>query len=162
MTYPFSMNGRVTDAGASLFGAGNDAFIDMAVPWSDLAPLGLAPTTGVTIWAASSTNIDRLDGDFACHDGAGGTATPTLSQAASSPIAPDPARSPGPVGGPSGGAADAGGNIIGGSGIEGGPGCSCDAGTTAIQLRSTEPAGLVGFVLAAGALVRRKRRPAPA
>src|SRR6185369_11776787 len=96
----------------SLFGAGNDAFVDMAVPWSDLAPLGLAPTTSITVWAASSTNVDRLDGDFACHDGAGGTATPTLSQTASAPIVPDPARSPGPIGSPS----DAGGNIIGGSG----------------------------------------------
>jgi hypothetical protein len=129
------------------------------VPWSDLAPLGLAPTTRITVWAASSTNVDRLDGDFACHDGAGGTATPTLSQAASAPIAPDPARSPGPVGGPSGRPTDAGGNIIGSSGIEGGPGCNCDASATTVPSRSMGPAVLVGLVLAAGALVRRKRRP---
>src|SRR5262245_27189266 len=74
MSYPFVQNGRVVDAGPSLFGGGgNDTFLDMAVPWSDLGTLGLAPSTLVTIWAATSTNPDRLNGDFACHDGGGGT-----------------------------------------------------------------------------------------
>jgi hypothetical protein len=40
MSYPFSQNGRVVDAGASIFGGGTDTFLDMAVPWSDLAGLG--------------------------------------------------------------------------------------------------------------------------
>jgi MYXO-CTERM domain-containing protein len=161
MTYPFASNGRVIDAGASLFGGGNDAFIDVAVPWSDLAPLGLTPTTRISVWAASSANVDRLDGDFACHDGGGGTATPTLSQAASAPITPDPAHSPGPVGGPTGGTTDAGGNIIGGSGIEGGPACNCDAAGTPGASSPAYGAGFIGLVLAAVALVRRKRAARP-
>lgn len=125
MTYPFSQYGRVVDAGPSLFGAGNDTFLDMAVPWSDLAGLGLDPGTLVTIWAASSTNPDRLNGDFACHDGGGAGNTPPLSQNTPAPLAPDPTRSPGPVGGPSGGSDGGGGNQLGDSGIEGGPGCDC-------------------------------------
>jgi MYXO-CTERM domain-containing protein len=158
MTYPFSTNGRVIDAGPSLFGGGNDAFIDMAVPWSDLVPLGLTPTTRITVWAATSANVDRLDGDFACHDGGGGTATPTLSQTSSAPLTPDPARSPGPVGGTGGGATDAGGNVIGGSGIEGGPGCNCNASGTPLAGRPTGAAGLVGLVLAAAAVLSRRKR----
>jgi MYXO-CTERM domain-containing protein len=127
MTFPFAQYGRVLDAGRSLFGGGNDSFLDMAVPWSDLTPLGLTASTVVTIWAASSTGPDRLDGDFACHDGAGGSALPGLSGSASAPIAADPGRSPGPVGS-TGAAPDGGGNLLAGSGIEGGPGCSCRVG----------------------------------
>ena len=48
MTYPFAQNGRVVDAGPSIFGGGNDTFLDMAVPWSDLAALGLDAATVVT------------------------------------------------------------------------------------------------------------------
>jgi hypothetical protein len=125
MTAPFAQNGRVVDAGASLYGTGNDSFRDLAVPWSDLATVGLTPTTVVTLWAASSSNPDRLDGDFACHDGGGGTVLPTLSGSGSAPIAADPGRSPGPAGGTDPGADGGGGNLLGGSGIEGGPGCSC-------------------------------------
>jgi hypothetical protein len=102
-SYPFSQNGRIVDAGPSLFGGGgNDAFIDLAVPWSDLAGVGLTPTTLVTIWAASSTNPDRLNGDFACHDAGGGTAIPGLSGTAPAPLTPDPSSSPGPSGGAAG------------------------------------------------------------
>jgi len=133
-TYPFAQNGRVVDAGPSLFGGGNDAFLDVAVPWSDLNALGLTPASLVTIWAGSSSLADRLDGDLACHD-AGGTAgsLPRLSDNPPAPVAPDPARGPGPVGGPGGnGTGDAGasGNQLGGSGIEGGPGCDCAIGAS--------------------------------
>jgi hypothetical protein len=128
MMYPFAQNGRVVDAGPSLFGGGNDAFVDMAVPWSDLQPLGLDPTTLVTVWAATSTNPDRMNGDFACNDGGGANNVPSLSQIAPAPVTPDPGHSPGPVGGPGGTASGGGGNLLGGSGIEGGPGCSCEVG----------------------------------
>jgi hypothetical protein len=127
MTYPFAQYGRIVDAGASISGGGNDSFLDMAVPWSDLAALGLNATSVVSIWAASSTNPDRLNGDFACHDGGGGAGIPSLSGSAPAPIAADPARSPGPAGG-SGGDSDGGGNVLGSSGIEGGPGCNCGIG----------------------------------
>jgi MYXO-CTERM domain-containing protein len=164
MTYPFSTNGQVIDAGPSLFAGGDDAFVDMAVPWSDLTPLGLTPTTPITVWAATSTATDSLNGDFACNDGGGGTAVPGLSQSASAPLTPDPARSPGPVGGPAGGGGGAvdggGGNVIGGSGIEGGPGCNCDASGPA---RPSLPAALLGLaaLLLAGAARRRAQRREP-
>jgi MYXO-CTERM domain-containing protein len=144
----------VVDAGPSLFGGGNDSFLDLAVPWSDLAGVGLTPTTVVTLWAASSTNPDRLDGDFACHDGAGGSAIPTLSGSGSAPITANPTGSPPPVGGAGPGADGGGGNLIGGSGIEGGPGCNCALGDGASVPGS-------GLLLVAGALwaARRRRRP---
>jgi hypothetical protein len=159
MSYPFAQNGRLVDAGPSLFGGGNDTFIDFAVPWSDLAGFGLGPTTIVTVWAATSTNPDRMNGDFACHDGGGGNTVPTLSQIAPAPIAPDPTRSPGPVGGPSGGGADGGsGNLIGSSGLEGGPGCNCrvdasEEGSAALAL------ALI-WLASATAAVRARRSPA--
>ncbi len=130
MTYPFAQYGRVVDAGASISGGGDDAFIEMAVPWSDLETLGLTPTTLVTVWAATSTASDRLNGDVACHDGGGGANLPSLSGSAPAPVAPDPSHSPGPVGGPGGGGSSDGGsgNVLASSGIEGGPGCSCRVG----------------------------------
>lgn len=152
MTYPFAQNGRVVDAGPSIFGGGNDSFIDMAVPWTDLATLGLAPTSIVTIWAATSTNPDRLNGDFACHDGGGAADVPRLSQNPPAPIAPDPTGSPGPVGGPGGGAdGGGGGNLLGSSGIEGGPGCSCGVA------RSREPSGAIWLLFAVSWITTRRR-----
>ena len=148
MTYPFAQNGRVVDAGASVFGGGNDSFIDMAVPWADLRPLGLAPDSVVRVWAATSTNPDRLNGDFACHDGGGGAAVPRLSQIAPAPLAPDPGGGPGPVGGPSGTAS--GSNVLGSSGIEGGPGCSCQMD------RGRNGAGALGLLLLLGCIARRR------
>jgi hypothetical protein len=158
MTYPFSTNGQVIDAGPSLFAGANDAFIDVAVPWSDLTPLGLTPLTAISVWAATSTNTDSLNGDFACNDGGGGTAIPSLSQTASAPLTPDPARSPGPVGGAGGGGAPdggGGGNVIGGAGIEGGPGCNCDASGPA---RSSLRTGLLGLALLLAGAARRRAR----
>ena len=157
MMYPFAQNGRVVDAGASIFGGtGNDTFLDMAVPWSDLAGLGLDAGTLVDIWAASSTNPDRLDGDFACHDGGGAGNIPPLSGTRPAPVAADPTRSPPPVGGPSGGGSDAGGgNLIGQSGIEGGPGCNCGVHG------KRDPRAALGVLLAglglAVVVVRRRR-----
>jgi MYXO-CTERM domain-containing protein len=147
MTYPFAQNGRVVDAGPSIFGGGNDSFIDMAVPWTDLATVGLAPTSIVAIWTASSTNPDRLNGDFACHDGGGAANVPRLSQNPPAPIAADPTGSPGP-----GGGADGGGNLLGSSGIEGGPGCSCGVA------RSRQPSGAIGLLFAVGWIATRRRR----
>jgi MYXO-CTERM domain-containing protein len=152
MTYPFAQNGRVVDAGASIFGGGgNDSFIDMAVPWSDLAGLGLDAATVVNIWAASSANADRLNGDFACHDAGGTGGIPSLSGSTPAPIAADPGRSPGPAGGP-GGNSDGGGNLLGGSGIEGGPGCDCGVAGGADQ-RAT-----VALILLGAAVSLRRRR----
>jgi MYXO-CTERM domain-containing protein len=149
MTYPFSQYGRVVDAGPSIFGGGNDTYLDMAVPWADLNALGVVRGTLVTIWAASSTNPDRLNGDFACHDGGGGSGVPSLSQNPSAPIAPDPDSSPGPVGGPSGGSD--GGDPLGDAGIEGGPGCDCRVPGQG------GPAGIGVLILAVGWAAARRR-----
>jgi hypothetical protein len=154
-TYPFAQNGRVVDAGPSLFGGGNDAFIDMAVPWSDLANVNLTPTSVATIWAGSSDAPDRLDGDIACNDAGGTTNLPRLSGNPPAPVALDPARAPGA---PDGG----GGNLIGGSGIEGGPGCAiAGAGVGGGRGRGGRGAtALAVAVVCAGALSRRRRRRA--
>jgi MYXO-CTERM domain-containing protein len=158
MTYPFAQNGRVIDAGASIFAGGNDTFLDMAVPWIDLEPLGLDAATVVTIWAASSANADRLNGDFACHDAGGTAGIPSLSGSTSAPIAADPARSPAPVGGPGGSVDGGGGNVLGSSGIEGGPGCNCGIGGA--DLRANIPLILLG--VGVGISRRRRRRPSRA
>jgi hypothetical protein len=151
MSYPFAQNARLLDAGASLFGGGSDTFVELAVPWSDLQMVGLTPGSLVTVWAASSTNPDRLNGDFACHDGAGGAVTPRLSQIGSASVAPDPGRGPGPVGGPSGSVAGDG-NLLASSGIEGGPGCSCDLGA------GRRPGAVLTLLLLGAALgIRRSR-----
>jgi MYXO-CTERM domain-containing protein len=140
MSYPFAQNGRVADAGASIFDAGNDSFIDMAVPWNDLDALGLGPATVTAIWAASSTNPDRLNGDFACHDAAGTGNVPALSQTRPAPVAPDPARTP---------------NIVGESGIEGGPGCNC--GVQHAGDGGDAPAVLAILIAGVAAASRRRR-----
>jgi len=154
MTYPFAQNGRVVDAGASISGGGNDSFLDMAVPWSDLAALGLNASTVVTIWAASSANADRLNGDFACHDAGGTAGIPSLSGSTPAPIAADPARSPGPAGGPGGSSDGGGGNVLGSSGIEGGPGCNCGIGRGGTDLG----AAIAIVFLAVGVSLRRRLR----
>jgi hypothetical protein len=155
MSYPFAQNGRLVDAGPSVYGGGNDTFIDFAVPWSDLAGLGLGPATIVTVWAATSTSPDRMNGDFACHDGGGGSAVPSLSQIAPAPIAPDPSHSPGPAtGGVDGGA----GNLIGASGIEGGPGCNCGVGAS----EEGRAAIALGLILLASATAAARARRSPA
>jgi hypothetical protein len=120
-TYPFAQNGRVVDAGPSLFGGGNDAFIDLAVPWSDLAGVNLTPASIATVWAGSSDAPDRLDGDIACNNAGGTGNLPRLSANPPAPVALDPARAPGTADG-------GGGNLIGGAGIEGGPGCAVGGG----------------------------------
>jgi hypothetical protein len=65
---------RSTTAAGSQFGGGDDFYLSFALPWADLDDLGLTPATPVRVWVASSAQTSRLDGDFACHDGAGGPA----------------------------------------------------------------------------------------
>jgi hypothetical protein len=130
MSYPFADNARTLVAPGTTNGGNADFWIDFAVPWSVLTPLGLDRDTPVRVWVASSSVGNSLNGDFACHDG--GTGAPTLEGTASDDTTGDP-NDPGAGGG-------------GGTGrLEGGGGCSTGAG-----------AGWL--VLAALGLVRRKRR----
>jgi len=76
-TFPFTTHGRTSIAGSSKYGGDNDYFLDIAVPWTTLQSLGVARTTPLTVWAATSSSATGLNGDFACHDGTGGA--PKLS-----------------------------------------------------------------------------------
>lgn len=126
-TYPFADNAR-TVAAPTTFGGNADFFLDFAVPWSALVPLGLDRDTPTRVWVASSDSPNSLNGDFACHSGGGGA--PTLSGTASNPTTGDP-NDPG---------------ASGGTGrLEGGGGCA--AGT-----------GPVGLFAALALLVLRRRR----
>jgi MYXO-CTERM domain-containing protein len=139
--YTFAMNARSITAPGSTNGGNADFFLDFAVPWSVLVPLGLNHDTATYVWAATSSTTSvasNLDGDVACHDGASGPAQ--LDAIAPDPTTGDPAQDPGTLpGGP------------GGSGrLEGGGGCT--AGGTG------SPVTALGLALLA---LRRRRRPTP-
>ncbi|HEV8324793.1 MAG TPA: thrombospondin type 3 repeat-containing protein [Myxococcota bacterium] len=87
--YDFATNGQAGVAAGSSWGGTPDYFIDFALPWADLEALGLFSDTTVVVWAASSSNVNSLNGDFACHDG--GSGDPTLSGTAAGPMVLDPA-----------------------------------------------------------------------
>ncbi|MBA3499458.1 MAG: thrombospondin type 3 repeat-containing protein [Myxococcota bacterium] len=88
MTFPISTHAQKRSAQGSQFGGGNDFWLELAVPWSTLTPLGFGRTTPIRVWAASSTASNALDGDFACHDGA--TGEPVLDVIISDPTTGDP------------------------------------------------------------------------
>lgn len=110
-TYPFADNARTITA-PTTFGGTADFFLDFAVPWSALVPLGLDRDTPTRVWVASSDAPNRLNGDFACHAGGGGA--PTASGTASNPTTGDP-NDPGADGGGTGR-------------LEGGGGCAAGGG----------------------------------
>ena len=118
-SYPFSTHGQVVAAGSAL-GGGADSFIDLAVPWSDLANVGIARDTRVYVWAGSSTLPTR---------------STSISPASAAPAAasrgidvgvtvPDPNAGGGGSGGTGGGGAGGSGGGTGPRTLEGGPGCS--------------------------------------
>jgi hypothetical protein len=131
-TFPFSANGR-SIATSTTIGGNPDFFIDIAVPWSDLVPLGLDRTTKTYVWAASSSSPNSLNGDFAC---AGGPGPPALSVAASDQTTGDPTQGPN------------GSN--GALKLEGGGGCNAGSGNAGWLLA-------VAFV---GTRLRRRRNVA--
>lgn len=89
-SYPFTSHGMVTQSTTSNYGGGPDFWLSFAVPWTALEPLGLAPTTPVSLWAGSSSSATALNGDLACHDGTSGAAT--LSGSGTQPTVLDPDR----------------------------------------------------------------------
>jgi hypothetical protein len=121
---------RTIGAGTTI-GGNPDFFVDIAVPWTTLAPLGLDRDTRTYVWAGSSSVANALDGDIACHDGRGG-GKPVLDATASDQTTGDPTR-----------------DTTGGTGalrLEGGSGCQAGGSL-----------GL-GAVLALLGLRRRTRR----
>ncbi|MDB4965133.1 MAG: hypothetical protein JWN44_822 [Myxococcales bacterium] len=140
-TYPTSTHARVTAAGSTLGGA-QDFFIDLALPWSDLATVGLLRSSSARLWAGSSTVPNALDLDLACFGGAGGT----LGGIDVGITTPDPQGGGGGAGG------GGGGGGVGGSGprtLEGGPGCDLGAGSSG--------GGAALFALAVALLGARRR-----
>ena len=126
---------RTIAAPGSMNGGDADTFLDFAVPWSVLRPLGLDHDTPTYVWAASSTSSNSLNGDFACQDR--GTGAVRLDATASDPTTGDPANDPN------------GGGGAGGQHIEGGGGCAAAGGSPGAWL-----------VLAVWALGRRRTRRA--
>jgi uncharacterized protein (TIGR03382 family) len=137
-TFPFAMTARTLTAPGSSNGGNADFFLDIAVPWSMLAPLGLDRDTVTYVWAATSSAAANLDGDVACHDGASGPAR--LDGTAPDRTTGDPAQDPG------------GGT--GGTGrLEGGGGCTASGPGSPVTAVAVALFGLLGL--------RRRRCAAP-
>jgi uncharacterized protein (TIGR03382 family) len=107
-TLAFTAAGRTIDAGTDS-GGDADFFVDVAVPWATLTPLGLDRATRTYVWAGSSSVVNALDGDLACHDG--GTGKARLDATASDQTTGDPNGDGG------------GGGTTGDLRLEGGGGC---------------------------------------
>jgi len=121
VTSTFAGSARTIGAG-TINGGDADYFVDIAVPWSALAPLGLDRGTRTYVWAGSSSVANALDGDLACHDAGTGSA-PRLHLIASTQTTGDPTLEPTGGGGGNdagGGGADAGEGELR---LEGGSGC---------------------------------------
>jgi hypothetical protein len=145
-TFPFATHGRVTSAAGSSFGGDGDFFLDIAVPWSALDGVGVRTSTPVVAWVASSSSNNSLNGDFACHNGAGGP--PQLTAIPIDRVYLDPTRVP------DGGVVIGGdGGVAGGRALEGGPGCNVAPGAA-----RSEMAWCVWGLLALACLVRAATR----
>jgi hypothetical protein len=72
---------------ASSFGGDADFFVDWAIDLSDLAARGIALDTAITVVMGTSSNVQAINEDVACHDGATGAAT--WSESATDPVRPD-------------------------------------------------------------------------
>jgi hypothetical protein len=112
-TYAWDDGGRSVAAG-SQFGNTPDRFLDLAVPWDDLSPLGLNRLTAMSVWAATSSNGDVLDADVACHDAT--TGDPELDDTGSDVTTP--------------GEGELEGGGTGEGELEGGGGCAAGAGAS--------------------------------
>jgi MYXO-CTERM domain-containing protein len=143
-SYPFATHGRALAADSTLSGA-TDAFLDIAVPWTDLANVGITPATPVYVWAGSSTVANALNLDLACFAGAGGH----FSGIDVGRTTPDPNGGAGGTGGTGGGGAGGTGGT-GGRTLEGGLGCSVSPASGAL--------GSVALVVLFGGAILLRRR----
>jgi MYXO-CTERM domain-containing protein len=134
-SFTFANAARSAGAGTT-FGGNPDFFVDIAVPWTTLIPLGLDRDTPVHVWVGSSSVANALDGDIACHD-RGGAGKAVLDATASTQTTGDPTS------------AGAGG--IGEPRLEGGGGCQSGGSRTLGSGLALAWLGLLG--------VRRRRRP---
>lgn len=87
-SFPVATHARSTGAGTSIGGTA-DWFLEVAMPWSSLEPLGITRSSSVIFWVVTSATAGKLDGDLACHDGRVGR--PNFSGIPAPPrTAPDP------------------------------------------------------------------------
>ena len=86
-TYATASHVESAAAGSS-FGGDPDRFLSFAVPWNDLAGVGMDRDVLIAAWVASSSSPNSLNGDFACHDGR--TGEPSLDGTASDDTVADP------------------------------------------------------------------------
>jgi uncharacterized protein (TIGR03382 family) len=128
-TFAAATAARTVSAGTTT-GGDPDFFVDIAVPWATLAPLGLNRDKQTNVWAGSSSIASALDGDLACHDGGGGW--PRLDATGSDPTTGDPAQDTG-----------GGGSLR----LEGGGGC-----------QASGPLGIGAALVLLGVPGRRRRR----
>jgi hypothetical protein len=148
-TAMFSDVARTIGAGTTN-GGDADSFVDLAIPWTMLAPLGLDRGTRTYVWAGSSSVANALDGDMACHD-AGTGGAPRLHLIVSTQTTGDPTLDPNGDGGGTGGGGDGGTAGDGELRLEGGSGCQA-GGSLGIGMALA----LVGLVVP-----RRLRRRTP-
>src|SRR5690606_18413329 len=85
-TFNFASNGQVVAAPSST-GGDTDYFLDVALPWSALDVLGLAPATAMGAWLITADGDGNLRGDYACHQGGG---IPGLEDIDGDPVVADP------------------------------------------------------------------------
>jgi MYXO-CTERM domain-containing protein len=157
-SYDAASHARISAAGTGL-GGGSDYFIDLAIPWVDLAQVLVTHGTRVGIWAGSSTVPNALDLDLACWSGPGGGHLSDIEIGITTPD-PDPTG-----GGGSGGTGGTGGGGNGGSNgnnertLEGGPGCSvASAAAGGANVVSAGFVALLGVLLLWSLARRRQRR----
>ncbi len=124
-TFPFANNARAVTAPGTTNGGTPDFFLDFAVPWTALQPLGLDHATRTYVWAASSDAANALTGDFACHDEGSGPAT--LDGTASDQTTGDPANDPN-------GSGSGGSGTNGPYHLEGGGGCAAGGSPGALAM----------------------------
>ncbi len=67
-SFPYETHARTVVAPGSHYGGDDDWFLDVAIPWSVLEPLGVLRTTPIGVWAVTSSDGKSLDADLACHD----------------------------------------------------------------------------------------------
>lgn len=134
-TFTFASAARTVGAGTT-FGGNPDFFVDIAVPWATLVPLGLDRDTPVHVWVGSSSVASALDGDIACHD-RGSAGKPVLDATASTQTTGDPTS--------------AGSGGTGELRLEGGGGC---------RAAGSPGPGIAALALALIGVRRRRRRAA--
>jgi hypothetical protein len=157
-TYPFATHARTGNAPGSNFGLNGDYFVDIAVPWTVLASLGVNPQTQVRLWVGTSSRDDALDADLACQDGSTGPAHLSGTGSQSTGFAGSGGGGTGGSGGGGGGGAGGAIGPVGENGLElaGGAGCAVVPGEA-----DAAPAGGVLAAVALGAAaaaVARGRR----